>query len=395
MDAEKRALLGVVSALISGDLSPRAVIPGQWPEIVELALLHGVGPMLLWSLSRAGMDTAPDVSWVAPLKGHSRLVAVNHIRLKTAQWEAHKALSEAGIPALWLKGIALASTVYPEPALRPMGDLDVLIPYAQRERALEVVTSLEYVPGTWGAAVLTFNDAVDAQLDHHYHLHSHRLKVILELHFQFAKALLPLNQMDWFWEQAQPLDGEDSLAILKPAAHLLYLCAHTTLQHGEAEFRLLRYLDLHLLITHSDMDWDVVVTQAVVLGWTYAVERALSMATFFFSTPVPELVLMQLRQDRPVHEDVSYAMSLQGTGARWARVRKRLGSLSFRERIHFIRTVVFPSRTYVRHRYSDRFGEFIALYYIYRWFDQGREVFHWALKRVGLEKRGNGYTKLP
>ena len=66
------------------------------------------------------------------------------------------------------------------------------------------------------------------------------------------------------------------MTVLRPEANLLYLCAHTALQHGLSQFVLTRYLDLHLLITQSKMDWDLVIEKAAALEWAYAVEKVLS-----------------------------------------------------------------------------------------------------------------------
>ena len=66
------------------------------------------------------------------------------IRFEYAQAQVQTALAEANIPAMWIKGSALAHTIYPKPSLRPMCDLDVLVPYDRREAAFEEVTQLGY-----------------------------------------------------------------------------------------------------------------------------------------------------------------------------------------------------------------------------------------------------------
>ena len=83
--------------------------------------------------------------------------------------------------------------------------------------------------------------------------------------------------------------------MLQPEAHLLYLCAHDLLHHGEKFTNLRQYLDLHLLITKETLDWDVITEQAAVLRWTYAVERALTLTSELYNTPVPAPVIPHLR----------------------------------------------------------------------------------------------------
>ena len=73
------------------------------------------------------------------------------------------AFGEAGIQTIVLNGPALAASYYPDPALRPFIDLDLLVRRADRERALGILCergyahespgrSLEHVPAAYLAA---------------------------------------------------------------------------------------------------------------------------------------------------------------------------------------------------------------------------------------------------
>jgi hypothetical protein len=97
-----------------------------WETLVRRAEAHGLAPLLHSHLREAGV-TLPGAS-ATQLIG---LVAY-HRRVSLAQGralgEALDKLDAAGIRPLVLKGASLARTVYPDPALRPMGDLDLLLP---------------------------------------------------------------------------------------------------------------------------------------------------------------------------------------------------------------------------------------------------------------------------
>jgi len=275
--------------------------------VVGLAIEHGLGPMLWWVIAESGIDLGNDSVWT-PLTQSAQTATVHSLVIDNARRQLHDALARAGIPALWLKGAALAYTVYPQPTLRPMIDLDVLVPFEQRLSALAAVESIGFHP--WGA--FSF-DAAPGLLHHfayHYSLRGGANDVVaVELHFHLldrirAKPLLPREQMRWFWAQSRFVTDDNlPFLVLRPEAHLLYLCAHAILQHGEADLRLLRYFDLHQLITHGEvepsLDWHLVVDRAVDLGWTYAVARALSLTADLFNTSVPSWVFRQLRERLP------------------------------------------------------------------------------------------------
>jgi hypothetical protein len=307
--------------------------------------------------------------------------AMAYVLLEKTQYAVNDALRSAHIPALWLKGAVLARTVYSEPTLRPMSDLDVLVPYAQREQALEVVRHLGYDFYTMNSLKpRSSGDEMLQRLSHHYHLKGGIANnVILEIHFRLLAhndELLSLEGLQWFWGQKQNLrlGGGSEFDGLRPEAHLLYLCAHAMLQHGEANLHLLRLFDLHQIITQRDLNWALVVEQAVIFGWTYAVERALRLSMAFFATPVPDEVLAQLVKERPVDEDISRVKRYAGAGNRWERVCAKLGDLSLREKAAYIFLIICPAPAYMRQRYHIKTGWPTWPYYFYRWFDQGRDA---------------------
>ncbi len=129
--------------------------------------------------------------------------------------------------SLWIKGIALANTLYSQPFLRPMGDLDVLVPYDQRESTLQVVERLGYHFYETNGQLMSSKEALALNLTHHYHLIGGiNDSVVLELHFRLPSAdneLLPLDKLAWFWTQTTPLQTSQQFTIPQTEAHLLYL----------------------------------------------------------------------------------------------------------------------------------------------------------------------------
>lgn len=358
---------------------------GEKTSLVATALDHGLGPMLLWALERQGVDTSDPV-W-SPLITATRHSTIYYMLAVASQKQINVALSQAGIPAVWFKGVDLARTVYAKPPLRPMGDIDLLVPYELRKSALAVVESLGY---HLEEADL-FEGAHD--LIHHYHLRGNVADAVrVELHFRlfsYSDRLLPLEQLDWFWQHTRPwAEGDTTYTFLQPEAHLLYLCAHAVLQHGEAEFRLLRYLDLHQLLTQSPtFDWEMVVDQAVVLGWTYAVERALSLTQRLFATPLPEDLLETLRRRRPAHEDMAIVTDRQARGTRWDGIQAHFATMSWSARVRLAWRLAVPPTAYMRWRYNVQDDWKLPLVYLYRWADVAGEIGKAVSKRIKIKGR--------
>ena len=100
-----------------------------WDDLIQQAEAHGMAPLLLRHLLLAEI-TAP-----AHVLRSLRLLTLRHrqtnILLTQTLASVLTILDKEGIPALVLKGAALCQSLYPEPGLRPMRDIDLLVPWDQ------------------------------------------------------------------------------------------------------------------------------------------------------------------------------------------------------------------------------------------------------------------------
>lgn len=379
--------LHALGALVAGNLTPDAIPADQWPAITALALQHGLAPMLHWTLKHAGADIEGNPVW-QPLMRTRYQTGIDWALKERAQLEIDTALRAAGIPAIWLKGSVLARMVYPEPSLRPMTDLDVLVPYQQRETALAVARQTEYdfyiQPGPLPR---DSGDPLTLRYMHHYALRGGITgNLRLELHHGLLGRYdpLPPDKLAWFWSQQQSVSFENgsTLCTLKPEAHLLYLAAHAILQHGEAQFYLVRYFDIHQMLTRLSLDWDQILEQAVALEWTFAVERALWHATEYFGAPVPKHVLNDLVEQRPSSEDEPLVARLQGPDQHWNVLQRQLARMSIPDRLRLLSRKMCPPRSYMRWRYHIPKAIPTWPYYPYRWLYWGLDLARTTRRRT-------------
>ena len=373
--------LHALGALVAGNLTPDAIPADQWPAITALALQHGLAPMLHWTLKHAGADIEGNPVW-QPLMRTRYQTGIDWALKERAQLEIDAALRSAGIPAIWLKGSVLARTVYPEPSLRPMSDLDVLVPYEQREAALEILRELGfdyYMLQGGKRPVSTGDPLLQKSTPHHYALQGGVAdSVHLELHFRLLGEddVLRLSQLQRIIASQQQINLADGtpLCALTSEAHLIYLVAHAILQHGEGNPYLLRYFDLHRLITRIPPAWDAVLDLAVALEWTYVLERALLNAVEYFATPVPSEVFEALISRRPAHENPAQVARFRGKWHEWELFRRKLARVSQREKLYMIFRELCPTPSYMRHFYRIKSTHPVWPYYVYRWLNRGYKV---------------------
>lgn len=380
--------LRVPAALVTGRIHPDAIRTEWWTELSELALQHGLGPLLLRQVQRAGRGDALGAALATLREARARETVQTMLVLRT-QAKLQETLSQAGIPCLWLKGVALAQTVYPAPDLRPMLDVDLLVPYAQRSAALHVLEAIGY------RLLPQLFDGTEA-LKHHYALQGPEGgKILVELHFRLlgaADRLLPPAGLEWFWQQTMKVEsvrvesveaGRGGWSTLRPEAHLLYLAAHALLQHGEADLRLLRFFDLHQIIaTTPDFDWGFLVAAAASLGWTYSTARGLQWAHYLFATPLPETVLEQLAARRPEHDTIVHAQRRGQARTLSEAVLHDLATMGWGDRLRTAQRIILPPPAYMKWRYQLAASWQLPAAYWARWRHMGSDAWRTLQRRA-------------
>jgi hypothetical protein len=132
------------SVAVGRHLPPALAAVPSSDELATAAEQHGLEPLVLAHIERTGLAMPADLG--ARLRArrtqHAHAAAV---RARVAA-DVVQAMAQAGLPFIVLKGAALAHLVYGDPRLRPMRDVDLLIPKADVGRALDVLMSCGFAP---------------------------------------------------------------------------------------------------------------------------------------------------------------------------------------------------------------------------------------------------------
>ena len=192
-----------------------------------------------------------------------------------------QAFEDADVPAVPLKGPALAALCYYRFSLRPAGDIDFLVPRPQFAAADAVLRAAGYRVASCAAST---DEAMGAQIGREY-VHPER-KAVAELHGYFLHAM---HQFDLtpeaVWERlaTTTLDGR-TIPCLSPEDTLLYLCAHGAKHHYE---RLKWVCDIaELLRSDAALDWSVLWSRAHALRSRRLLLLGLHLADRLLGAPV-------------------------------------------------------------------------------------------------------------
>jgi hypothetical protein len=319
-----------------------------------------------WEAAAGGADTERLGAWLYTL-GRERGVPEGRLRPFRAAWVASRrqhllavrelgllldGLQDAGVPALPLKGPALAEALYRDPAGRPFTDLDLLVPVDHADRAIARLhdlgyhhlghqRTLAYERAYAGAACFVPETSGPCSLP-------------VDLHWSlvaFPGGLVPhgLAGSD-VWRRAITVErlGRPVLQLSHEDL-LLYLALHLAVHHPLTGLRW--RLELAVLLgRHARQTcWETLGTRARAWGVAGAVHFALRAVESTFGVPAPTGTL----RPRGLRGRLLDWLAPQTDGATHREYLVNLLSLdAVTDRLGMVRRGVMPSASWVRARYD-------------------------------------------
>lgn len=267
----------------------------DWGLVLAFAEYERAFPVLADRIREAGVELPSEIA--QQVRARAMVADFAIARLHTLLDDVVGRLAAAGIEVLLLKGAAMARTRYPSRRLRPMSDIDLLIPVPHLGRARAIIE----------AAGWRCRDApgLEETYEGHHHLppfHDPRAAgAKLELHgdlffrgnpFGFGAATM--------WEHAVPHSIAGGRAGVPCARHLLlHACLHFAWGHILREGAWVAFRDVAVLAQADDLDWDLFVQESLEASAGTACYWTLRLASVLGDAVVPEAALRALAPRRP------------------------------------------------------------------------------------------------
>lgn len=257
--------------------------------------LAAISPLLDFGVGDAPVPDLARQAWAAARRG----TLFRALLAQSEEAGVLRAMRDAGVPLIVLKGAVLAETVYPAFGLRPMGDLDLLVwPHdAPAARAALHAIGFEAVPRGPGNNVAGIDGRISGEESFVRERGARSLAVDLHTRLlsvdRYLASFGELSNGE-FWARARPaiVAGEECLA-LAPEDQLLHCCVHASIHHPFSH--LPSYFDAHLLVATTDgLDWYTLVERAAEARVRTAAYAALLTTRNLLGTPVPGRVLRTL-----------------------------------------------------------------------------------------------------
>lgn len=265
----------------------------NWARLVEQTRWHRLSG-LLWRHLRAfaaEIDTPPEIR--AELQSDVRETATTAIVRAPEVERILGVLSNADIPVMLLKGSVLVETIYPDSSLRPMSDIDMLVPSSDIRSAQRLVEDMGY--RAWTSALDPDDDRRLAAHAHHFPLLSPKGDLVLELHQHLLVGARNFHVTE-LWARARP--GAGPTAHLLPSAEDLFL--HVAVHFADDRVRrwpvaLGQVADLAWIADRSSLAWNDVQERARSYGLGDRVFLALMTMDHLLPGLIPEAVAEGLR----------------------------------------------------------------------------------------------------
>ena len=251
--------------------------------LLNLATEHRMLPMLYWRLQheRKSIDV-PD--WIQKkLQNQFRKQNVLALKWQHELFHIHHIFKQSNIPYLALKGAYLAVHAYPQPGLRPLRDLDILVHKEQVFFAYQKLLSEGLNP----LVTLGHDLTAVAQARHHLPPLQSQQGIHVELHLRLHSpvknpGVADLAESEGLWRRSiYPTTATVPIPYMSPTDLVLHMIVHGTFDHKFDNGPLLLSDLAYLLQTHT-INWPLFWSLAESTHTTSGCILALHMLEYYF-----------------------------------------------------------------------------------------------------------------
>lgn len=342
----------------------------DWDYFLDVAKRHRLGALL-----HQRMEQRPELM-VPPavrdqLKAAHRNSAMRSLVLYRELVNVTRLLENAGIPSIALKGAYLAQFAYPNPALRPMRDLDLLLKPEQIVAAWDLLKNQGYQPLYDG-------------LPESYLTHCKDLPPLLSpngVNLELHHKLFDVAPNDVGYAAYQSALFENSICqtisgtqirFLGIEDLLVHLCVHAASQH---HFNLgpLALSDIVYLTETHAIDWQDFMRKAFTEMWRRCAFSVFYLAKHNLGAKIPDEVMVALtEQNKEICwiDSAEYLLfsELADHKLITPNVRKTLAAKQIGKKCYALLGAAFPSRSMLAKEFPVS-ADSIAIYWHYplRW----------------------------
>ena len=262
----------------------------DWDDLVRLGTRHGILSLLYWhikALPPALIGRAVPADTLNHLREYFHGNSMRYFALSAELLRILDLFEDHGVLALPFKGVALATYVYGNPALRQPGDLDVLVRPEDASTAMVLLMQLDYQPRSPARMTRSQRQAL-ARFSWAVHFYHEKTQVEVDLQWRLVSPVLETStNFAGLWQRRDVVSIRGgTVRVVGAADSLGYLCLHGS-KHG---WICLKWVcDVaELLRVSPDLDWACVARRTQTRQTTLWL--GLALAHELLETPLPAYV---------------------------------------------------------------------------------------------------------
>jgi hypothetical protein len=328
----------------------------NWGDFLDQATKHAVAPLIYHTLREDTAILRPPIT--DTLREAYYASATKNALLHHALEQTISTLHESGIPVILLKGSALAYGAYGNIALRPMGDVDLLVRTDMMPRTQAVLAQRGYLvrepvyPLPRHVTFTRTDGGVPVNVEIHQHIVSS----------PYYRKSIP---EEWLWQEPLELSlGSEVGRMLSPEAAIFHSCLHF-LDHTSMEGGLLWLWDIVEIARNLPVHWETVADRSAEFGITLPVRSVLLKCRELLGLVLPDDSLHRILSSQPGFvERQAYQFCLSPSRSSATKTLfDFLTTPGLRLRFRFLSSRVLPSRHHMMARYSIRHPALVPFYY--------------------------------
>jgi len=299
------------SAFFNGDEALRSW--RNWKEKTHIENLdrgsQRLLPLVYKNLSKQGIED----EWKGRLKSVSRKTwyqnqfLFRHLEDLISKFQGRK------IPTLLLKGVALTVSYYKDMSLRPMGDMDILVPREKAGLAMDFL-----IQSGWRLIFPVKYPFIDSYMViRNATGFVHPLGLRCDLHWHVLKHACSDQADKIFWLGAVPVSWKNGeILSLNAADHLLEIFEHATYWSPVSPVRWIADV-LTVLRSGNVIDWKRLEKLSKDFHLALAVREMLVYLKDNFGAPVPGAVIIRLKKEKILPQEVRLYQSAMSSKEGW------------------------------------------------------------------------------
>jgi hypothetical protein len=331
-------------------------------DTLELSDWHGVTPLVHYKLSEKDNLNLYPSDLNEQLSARTRQTIAVSLLWKQEIINVHKALEDAKLKFLLIKGFPLAWSLYPAPHLREYSDIDVLFPdYETTMKAWQILEDMDYArPNAISGKYISYQFSCyragisdhSCVLDLHWRVNNH---------YYFASAL----KFEELEKSSRRIPGfAPNMRTLAPEYALLLACLHRIAhtQDNKSD-RLIWLYDIHLLAESFNIEqWNCFSVLATGKKLSSICHDGLMNCKNRFNTRIPEDVIENF-----VHHGKNDPIQSQSLATNRKYLLTSIQTMpGWTARICFLREHLLPPADYMLKKYNTDKKWLLPVLYVKR-----------------------------